>query len=97
MPDKPELRYFGIPGNSTTTFDPELHGLELSDEDLGSGDFCEIAWRPGEYSYSAGSSGTEYVFKVPESSLASQPNIKVFMGIHEFLCHAHDEEVGGWS
>lgn len=97
MPDsispRQELRFYGIPGNSKALFDPEIHGQPLNEEDLGSGDFAEIGWRPGEYSYSAGACGHDFIFQVPESAFRTGPQINVLKGIHEFLRYAHDQEV----
>lgn len=80
-----DYRFFSIPGNSTTEWDPEIHGVEISEQDLGSGDFAEISWVPGRYAYSAGCGGNEYVFHVPETVRQQQPEQAVLKGIHRFL------------
>lgn len=78
-------RFFSIPGNSQTEWDPEVHGLEISEEDLGSGDVAEVCWEPTRYSYSAGCGGFEYIFYVPEPLQQKEPEQSVLKGIHKFL------------
>jgi hypothetical protein len=87
----PQLRFFGIPGSSSSWWDPEIHGHELTQEQMGSGDFAEIGWRPGEYSFNFGASDSTYYFRVPESSSQLQPSVLVLRAINEFLKVAYDE------
>lgn len=85
-----DYRYFRIPGNGFTDWDPEIHGKEISTEDLGSGDFGEVAWRPGQYEFNFGSSGNSFVLQVPEPHTISEPNQSILQGFHEFLKVAFD-------
>ena len=78
-------RFFSIPGNSQTEWDPEVHGLEISEDDLGSGDVAEVCWEPGVYTYSVGCAGNEYVFRMPERRTQQEPEQAVLKGIHKFL------------
>jgi hypothetical protein len=77
-------RFFTIPGNSGERWDDEVHGKEILAEG-DSGALSEISWRPGTYTYVAGSFGNEYVFKVPESARERGPQKSVLQAIHAFL------------
>lgn len=88
-----EYRHFAIPGNGSSVWDPEIHGHEVDEVDLGSGDVTEIDWKPGEYSFSIGSAGATIDVRLPESSVATYPQERVLRGFHEFLKFAYDPDV----
>lgn len=93
MPESPEWRSFTIPGNGSEDWDPERHGHELQEDDdrLGTEEFATVEWRPGQYEFNYGSSGSSFVLQVPEPHTQLNPNQKILQGFHEFLKVAHDE------
>ena len=76
---------YGIPANSDVQWNEEVHGLPLTEDQIGAGDIVGIGWRPGEYFYVAGACGNHYTFRVPESNDQREPQISILKGIHVFL------------
>ncbi len=92
-PDESGYRYFSIPGNNNDRWDDEVHGVELSQEQIGSGNTAEVAWKPGEYAFSmACCSELEVrVTEHPDRQKSADP--KVLRGIHLLLTQVMPNEV----
>jgi hypothetical protein len=91
-----EWRGFTIPGGRDSEWNPEIHGVEVHDDEgdsegVAEGDCAVISWRPGEYVFSCGSGGASIDVRVPEPVVATRPSQDVLRGFHELLKFVYDE------
>lgn len=86
-----DWRYFSIPGSSSEEWDAARHGIEMREEDCGTGEVAEVAWKPGQYEFNFGASGNSFIIQAPEPPSMTFPNINILKGFHEFLKVVMDE------
>ena len=84
-PDANGYRHYAIPGSGLERWDPDLHGVQLREEELGADTRAAVAWLPGSYSFSTGSGDSGFVIQVTGEDRLRAADPRVLEGFHEFL------------